>query len=153
MHDEIRVLPALTHAEQRTLRVLVGHMIPASDTFGVPGADDAAILADIIASLGREAAAVRAAIAEVDRLAGGNLADQGAAPQATAIASFRDSGSPLVSALVLATVRCYYRDDRVMRAIGMQPRPPFPLGFTLPEGNWSLLEPVRARGAIYRDVP
>ena len=49
-------------------------------------------------------------------------------------------------------VQCYYRDDRVMKAIGMERRPPFPLGFQVETGDLSLLEPVRARGKKYRDA-
>ena len=48
--------------------------------------------------------------------------------------------------------RCYYRDDRVLTAIGVEPRPPFPKGYEVPQGDWSLLDPVRARGPIYRDA-
>ena len=55
--------------------------------------------------------------------------------------------------LELAVSRCYYRDDRVMRSIGMELRPPFPRGFDVAPGDWSLLDPVRARGRIWRDAP
>jgi hypothetical protein len=48
--------------------------------------------------------------------------------------------------------RCYYRDDRVMRAIGMEVRAPYPLGFKVEQGDLSLLEPVRLRGKKYRDA-
>jgi hypothetical protein len=41
----------------------------------------------------------------------------------------------------------------VMRSIGMEARPPFPKGHELEQGDWSLLEPVRARGRIWRRVP
>jgi len=34
----------------------------------------------------------------------------------------------------------------------MEPRPPFPKGFTIEEGDWTLLDPVRRRGKLYRDV-
>jgi len=40
-----------------------------------------------------------------------------------------------------------------MRAIGMELRPPFPRGFEVAQGDWSLLDPVRARGRIWRDAP
>ena len=46
--------------------------------------------------------------------------------------------------------QCYHRDDRVMRAFGMEPRPPFPKGFEVEQGDWSLLDPVRARPKLYR---
>jgi hypothetical protein len=40
-----------------------------------------------------------------------------------------------------------------MRSLGMEPRPPFPLGFAVEDGDWSLLEAVRARPQLYRDAP
>ena len=54
--------------------------------------------------------------------------------------------------LALQTVTCYYQDDRVMEAIGMEARPPFPKGYEVVAGDLSLLDPVRARGQVYRDV-
>jgi hypothetical protein len=53
----------LTPAEARDLRRLAAFMVPASAEHGVPGADDAAIFADIVRSLGRDRDAVREALA------------------------------------------------------------------------------------------
>ena len=50
------------------------------------------------------------------------------------------------------TARCYYRDDRVMRAIGMEVRPPFPLGFEVKQGDWSLLDRYGRAERAYRDT-
>jgi hypothetical protein len=47
---------------------------------------------------------------------------------------------------------CYYRDDRVMRSLGQEPRAPFPKGHVVEQGDWSLLDPVRARPRMYRVV-
>ena len=57
--------------------------------------------------------------------------------------------------LVLSSVilQCYYRDDRVMRSLGMEPRPPFPNGHEVEQGDWSLLDPVRKRPKLYREAP
>lgn len=142
----------LDDAECRTLRVLVGAMIPASTDYGVPGADDDHIFADIVASVGRDLPAVRAALAELDRTAGGSLAQASPQVQAEAIAAFRERQPSLVPPLVALTTRCYYRDDRVMQAIGMEVRPPYPKGFQVEQGDWSMLDPVRARGPIWRPV-
>jgi hypothetical protein len=34
----------------------------------------------------------------------------------------------------------------------MDARAPFPKGYDLEQGDWSLLDPVRARPRLYRDV-
>ena len=49
----------LTPAELQDLRRLAAFMVPASAEYGVPGANDEAIFADIVRSLGRDKNAVR----------------------------------------------------------------------------------------------
>ena len=44
----------------------------------------------------------------------------------------------------------YYQQDQVLEAIGIEPRPPHPKGYTVPENDLTLLEPVKARGKHYR---
>ena len=53
---------SLTSAQRDDLRVISGMMIPESDEYKVPGADDAAIQGDIIATLGRDTKMVAAAL-------------------------------------------------------------------------------------------
>ena len=48
----------LTRTELRDLRRFAGFMVPTSAEYGVPGADDEAIFADIVRSLGRDRKAV-----------------------------------------------------------------------------------------------
>ncbi|MCC6209858.1 MAG: hypothetical protein IT513_02330 [Burkholderiales bacterium] len=144
--------PALTAAESRTLRCVAGWMIPPSAAHGVPGADDDAIFADIAASLDRDFDSVRQSIRQLDALAGGAFADRTADERQAIVQQFRDRYPALAAVLVAVVVRCYYRDDRVMRSLRMELRPPFPLGFEVENGDWSLLDPVRARGKIYRDA-
>jgi hypothetical protein len=143
----------LTADETRSLRCVAGMMIPASGAFGVPGADDETILADIIASIGRDAEPVKQALARLDALAGGALADADPTRRQVAAKTFREEGGPTLAALTRAIVQCYYRDDRVMQSLGMEVRPPFPKGFEVEQGDWSLLDPVRARAPFYRPTP
>lgn len=142
----------LTETEQATLRCIAGHMIPASAEHGVPGADDPAIFADIVRSVERDLPALRDALVAANAAAGGDLASLSRSAQDKALAGFRADRPALAGVIEAAVARCYYRDDRVMAAIGMEPRPPFPAGYAVVRGDWSLLEPVRARGRIYRDA-
>lgn len=144
--------PALDEIDLRSLRALVGLMIPADATLAVPGADDDLIYADIVRTVQREPAPARALLAAIQAMtdqAFGTL--DPAAQEATAQALF-SQGSAQLNAFFPAVVQCYYRDDRVMRSLGMEPRPPFPKGFELEQGDWSLLDAVRARPKVYRDV-
>jgi hypothetical protein len=151
-HTSTEVQDALSAAEQETLRIVVRHMIPASLEIGVPGADDPAILADIVRSVDRDRATLRQALRAVEAAAGAPFADLPEARQAAVLARFRADEPVLAGVVEAVTARCYYRDDRVLKSIGVEARPPFPLGYQIEEGDWSLLEPVRARGRIYRDA-
>jgi hypothetical protein len=141
-----------TAAERRDFRRLAGFMVPANAEYGVPGADDEAIFVDIVRSLGGDRDAVRAALAVLREIAGGDFAGlDDAKAEAAAMALLGRSG-PVVTALGRAVLQCYYRDDRVMRALGIEPRPPYPKGRVLEQGDWSLLDAVRGRPRLWRDV-
>jgi hypothetical protein len=144
---------ALSPAQCQDLRRIAGVMIPASEEFAVPGADDAAIFADIVRSLGRDADSVRAALTRLAALAGGAFAELDDARLEPVAQSFLSSEAPEVAALGRVILQCYYRDDRVMRSLGLEPRPPFPKGHALEQGDWSLLDAVRARPKLWRDAP
>ena len=138
-------------AEQvRDLCALAGTIIPASATYGVPGADDEKIFKDILRSLERDHADVCRALAHLATLSGGAFADLEPARRAEVAATFREAGGAPLTALVRVVLLCYYRDDRVMRSLGQEPRPPFPKGHVVEQGDWSLLDPVRARPRMYR---
>jgi hypothetical protein len=139
--------------EVRSLRCVAQMMIPASAAHAVPGADDDTIFADILDSIGRDAAPVRQALLQLDALGGGNFPDLDLARRRAAVAALQDAGGLPLTALTRVVVQCYYRDDRVMRSLGMEVRPPFPKGFEVEQGDWSLLDPVRKRDKFYRHTP
>jgi len=142
----------LPDAQYRALRRIAALMIPPSGEYGVPGADDEAIFSDIVRSLDRDAESVSAALTRLDELAGSPFADRSDKDQRDATRRLLECEPALAALLCTVVVRCYYRDDRVMRSLGMELRPPFPKGFDVEQGDWSLLDPVRARGKIYREV-
>jgi hypothetical protein len=61
--------------------------------------------------------------------------------------AFRASTPQFFSVFVTQSAVRYYQHDRVLIAIGLEARAPFPAGNEIPEGDWSLLDPVRARSA------
>ena len=81
------------------------------------------------------------------------FADLDAARRDAVALSFRARGGAAVATLARVILQCYYRDDRVVRSLGLEPRAPFPKGHTLEQGDWSLLDPVRARPKMWRDAP
>jgi hypothetical protein len=142
----------LTAEQTRDLRALAGMIIPASAAYGVPGADDDKIFADILKSLERDRNDICCALGHLATLAGGAFADLEPARRAEVAAAFREVGGAPLAALVRVVLLCYYRDDRVMRSLGQEPRPPFPKGHVVEQGDWSLLDPVRERPRMYRLV-
>ena len=143
----------LTSDEAADLRCLAGTMIPASARHGVPGADDTAIFADILASLERDFADVRKALAYLATLSDGCFADLAPDQRVQVAATFKAEGGPPLAALNRVVLLCYYRDDRVMRALNQEPRPPFPQGHVVEQGDWSLLDRVRERKPFWRAAP
>jgi hypothetical protein len=135
---------ALSSSEAQNLRRVAGILIPASTEYGAPGADDPEIFADILRSLGLDTAEVRTALVELAQ----HATDPG---EELALQRFLASGSTAASVLGRVILQCYYRDDRVLRSLGAEPRPPFPKGHTLEQGDWSLLDAVRGRAKLWRD--
>ncbi len=145
-----------TEAERETLRAIAGQVVPASAEAGVPGADDALILSDIQATALGQQARVRDALTALDALAREEadmeFATLEPAAQERVAGLFREAHGAAAWLIASLVVQCYYRDGRVMRSLGMADRAPFPEGFEVPQGDWSLLDPVRARPPLYRET-
>jgi hypothetical protein len=141
---------ALSSIQRDDLRTVAAMIIPASTEYAVPGADDAAVQADILKTMGRDTEAVRAALDHLARLAGKPLAELDPARRDAVAKEFRASGGAAAATLVRVVLQCYYRDDRVLRSLGLELRAPFPMGYTLEQGDWSLLDPVKAMARSLR---
>jgi hypothetical protein len=141
----------LSAAEIRDLRDIAGTMIPESATFGVPGADDPAILDDIVKSVGRDLPLVREALAAVAAKSADAFAGLDRDGREALINDYYAGGGAAAVTLGRVIVGAYYRDDRVLLALGLEARAPFPKGYTLEQGDWSLLDAVRKRAPFWRD--
>jgi hypothetical protein len=142
----------LTPAQRDDLRAVAAMIVPESAEYRVPGADDTRIQADILATLGRDTKYVAAALDHLARLAGAPLAKLDPKRREAVAKEFRANGGTPAATLVRLVLQCYYRDDRVLRSLGIELRPPFPRGHVLEQGDWSLLEPVKARPPMLRRV-
>jgi len=58
----------------------------------------------------------------------------------------------LFSSFITHVFRAYYSNRHVLERIGSGAVPPFPQGNVLASDDWTILEPVFNRGAIYRAV-
>jgi hypothetical protein len=142
---------ALSDAEIRALGEIAGAMIPADTGLGMPGADDPVILADIARSLGRDLALVREALVAIATKSRRSLAELDPTARDALLNDYYAQGGAPAIALGRAVLGAYYRDDRVLLALGHEARAPFPGGYRLEQGDWTLLDPVRKRPAFWRD--
>ena len=147
----------LSEPQREILRALVGSIIPASKDYDTPGANDPLIFKDILVTVHPDADIVASGLEDINQQSmrnhnGVGFADRIASDQRVMVEKLSQALNPFLRTLVRIIAQCYYRDDRVMKALGMELRPPFPEGFTVEEGDWTLLEPVRRRGKLYREV-
>lgn len=143
----------LSPAHAADLRRITGIMIPADETYGVPGADDSAIFDDLLSTLGRDLPDVCIALQQLAVLAGGPYSSLPPARAEQLAAIFLATNTPEVATLGRLILQCYYRDERVLHALGVDPRPPFPRGHTLEQGDWMLLDAVRTLPPMWRATP
>ena len=141
----------LSAAETNALKTIAGTMIPEEAALGMPGADDPAIFDDIVRSMGRDLPLVREALAAIVTKAGNAFADMGRDAREALINDWYGSGGAPAAALGRVILSAYYRDDRVLVALGHEARSPFPKGYVLEPGDWSLLDAVRDRPPFWRD--
>ncbi|WP_421994241.1 hypothetical protein [Reyranella sp.] len=142
---------SLSTAETAALREIAGAMIPASAEHGVPGADDPAIQDDILRTLGRDLPLVREALAAIAARAPGGLSPLDDGQREALLNDYQASGGAPAAALGRVVLAAYYRDDRVLLALKHEARAPFPGGYVLEQGDWSLLDAVRQRPPLWRD--
>ena len=137
----------LSSAEREALGEIVATMIPADAGLGLPGADDPVILADIVRTLGRDLPLVREAIAAWATPAFAGADTEG---REALVNDYHRRGGAAAAALARAVLGTYYRDDRVLVAIGHEARAPFPKGYVVEQGDWSLLDAQRGRAPFWR---
>jgi len=141
----------LSADEVRDLREIAGTMIPEDAGLGMPGADDPGILADIVRSVGRDLPHVRDAVAAIASRSRGAFATMSRDEREALIDDYQANGGTPAATLGRVILAAYYRDDRVLIAIGHEARAPFPKGYVVEQGDWSLLDPVRNRTPFWRD--
>ena len=142
--------------QQRTFGAILDMIIPASGDGRFPSAAETDVLGYVAKTDPKLLETVRI---ELDRLNtmsedlhGLVFGDAHETVRQELLDEIRGKEPQFLRGLALQTVTCYYQDDRVMEAIGMAARPPFPKGYEVVAGDLSLLDPVRARGQVYRDV-
>ena len=144
----------LTREQRRILAIVLDLIVPANTDGSKPSAAEVDVLGYIRKF---ESDTLDALGTELDRLDTEARTQHGQAfvsleahARQAIVDGIRLNDPRFMRTLALQTVTCYYQDDRVLEALGMEARPPFPKGYEVPTGDVSLLDPVRARGEIWR---
>ena len=146
-------------AENRALAALLDEIIPPSADGRLPGAGDAVRSGLTDATLGSVPGldvALKLGLSALEAAA----EKRGAAafvdlPRAEKLASLEEVGAadagfvPMAMFLAFAS---YYRHAPVLEAMSLEARPPHPKGHAMEPTDLSLLDPVRRRCKLYRDV-
>ncbi len=147
----------LNDEQRRALAPLLDGYIPRSDDGVLPGAGELGLAADLDEVLQRDPelhAQLVASLAGLDRLACARGAARftalSAEQQGEVMNELSCSEQAFPAMLVLYTFGCYYKHPRVLAHYGFEVRPPHPKGYEVAPTDLSLLDPVRARGPIYR---
>lgn len=88
-----------------------------------------------------------------EEMANRQVADFGglAEPEKRSLLEHLGSQQPaFLPAVLFQAYTRYYQHPRVLSALGLEARPPYPLGYELEGGDLSLLDPVRERPPLYR---
>jgi len=147
----------LTSAQRATLDIVLDMIVPPSADGRMPGAAEVGVPAYLYAEAPDALPVLCQELDELDRRSRERFARGFAAleqhERKSLIDAMRAREPSFMSRLAMETLACYYQHDRVLEGLGMEARPPYPKGYQVVEGDLSLLEPVRARGKIYRDAP
>src|SRR4051812_14153367 len=108
----------LTSTQRDDLRMVAAMIVPASDEYKVPGADDSAIQADMLATLGRDTVLVKQALDHLARLAGRSLSELDQGKRDAVATEFRATGGAAAAPLVRAVLPCSYPAARGLRSPG-----------------------------------
>ena len=140
---------------QKTFVALLDELIPARDDV-LPGAGSLGIGSDIEAKLGEALPLVAAGLAVLDAKAQERGVDDfvslSVGDRASLVSEVGAEIPGFVDLLVYHAYGAYYQNPRVAVAIGLSGEPPYPRGYELEEGDLGLLDPVREREKLYREV-
>ena len=151
--DKKLVTDNLSNEEKETLQMLLILIIPSSEDGKMPSAAAVGFInyLDNNIQISWLQEGLLKIIEESQKKYGKAFLDLSNLEQSELIDNLKRSFLKFFNRLTTEAIKCYYQNDTVLDAIGVDARPPFPSGQILEEGDLSLLEAVYLRGKIYRD--
>jgi Gluconate 2-dehydrogenase subunit 3 len=148
------VAPSVLGPGQRQLlRLVLNRIVPARDD--LPAAGDLGVGDEVERTLAVDARLRRLVLDGLQAIhisAPGPFEGLDGPAQVAVLESVERQAPASFAALVEHTYRGYYTLPRVLAAIGVEPRPPQPLGHSLPPFDPALLAQQRERAPFWRPV-
>ena len=160
-------MTVLTDVQRELLTHVLDRIVPAGD--GLPGAGEvgvAAFVESAVCSAPRQNRHSREGgnpsrtrqmvdgLKEIELTAGqrgsGAFADLDGDAKDEVLRAVESESPEFFDELVRLTYVGYYSQPGIAAALGIEARPPQPLGFDMRQGDLSLLDNVRKRGPVYR---
>jgi hypothetical protein len=150
--------PGFSDDERRAIACVLDEIIPESRDGKLPGAGQLGLAAHIEATQ-RATPELRPAIEEglaalaaiLERRGASDLGSLPAEARVDVMSELAAAAPAFIPGLVFHTYTAYYQHERVALGLGLEPRPPHPLGYPLESGDLSKLEAVRRRGRLFRE--
>jgi hypothetical protein len=144
--------------EKSTLTALLDLVVPPSGDGRLPGAGELGV-ADFVEESLRERPELQPGLKEglalLEELAAARgsrrFGELDAAERRAVLDAAAERQPAFLGLLVFQTYFGYYRAPRVLEALGVEPRPPYPEGYEVPATDFSLLDPVRRKERFYRE--
>ena len=147
----------LSPEQLRALAALLDVLVPPDAERGMPGAGELGVADALEENLRQRpelAPGLEEGLARLDRLAGQRAGCAFAQLEAAGRRAVLDETTRELPAflglVLLQSYLAYYRHPRVLEALGLEARPPYPKGHAVPPTDFSLLDPVRRRAPFYR---
>jgi hypothetical protein len=139
--------------QRQLLRLVLNQIVPQNGD--LPGAGDLAVGDTIERSLAADIRLRRLfldGLSAIETAAPEPFSRLDAAAQTAVLRAVEQQAPAFFAALVDHTYRGYYTQPRVLAAIGLEPRPPQPLGHRLAPFDPELLRQQRERAPFWRPV-
>ncbi len=150
--------PGFSDHEEQALSAVLDQIIPPSRDGRLPGAGELGLvrhIAQVLEKAPQFEPMIRQGLAAIDELARVRNTEGFAAlsdPDKLELLQELTSTEPgFLPSLIFHTYVGYYQNRRVVEALGLEARPPFPKGHEMEPNDLSLLDPVRQRPKLYRE--
>ena len=147
----------LTAAQRELLSRVLDRIVPAGD--GMPGAGELGVGEFVESAAGSSAGQTRLLVDVLTRIGiageshgSGAFGELDDAARDEVLRAVESDAPEFFDELVRLTYVGYYSQPRIAAGLGLEARPPQPLGFELEQADLSPLDNVRERGPVYREA-